>query len=127
MAIANFLMTGKEAGDVCELEDCVAGIEVGGGGVGGGGEKVDSTVFWVCDTELEGNCAEVEVGCVELEADSAELEVDNTEVELDCAEVELDCPKLSVSDAEAEAGLMFIKAGSVKFVIRFVGSVLRFA
>ena len=45
MASCFFLTTGKEAGDVCELEGCVAGIEVGGGGVGGSGEKVDSTVF----------------------------------------------------------------------------------
>ena len=117
---------GRRAGQLADggVEAGGAGLEVGGGGIG-----VGSNVPPGGDAKLEGGCAKVDGVGAGLEADGAELVVDSTELELDCTELELSGVgvELCVNDAETEAGPMFIKAGSVKFVIRFVASVLRFA
>lgn len=58
--------------------------------------------------------------------DGGELEVDGIELEVEEAELEVD-EELWVRDAEVDAGVIFMYAGSVKLVIKSVGCVLRFA
>jgi hypothetical protein len=103
------------------------GPKAGDGVAGGGGLELLDVGLWIDDAvvravELVIAGAELVVGSTVLVDDGAELEVDW--IELD--ELEVD-EELWVSDAEVDAGVIFMKAGSVKLVIKSVGCVLRFA
>jgi len=84
---------------------------------------VGSNVFSGRDAEFEGDGDAVVRSSARLEVDSTELVVDGTELELDSPRFELDCVKAEPrdNDAETKGGVMFIKAGSVKLVVRSVG------